>query len=112
MSESSTTSVTLLQRVRDPSDDVAWDQFVDLYGPLLYRWARRRGLGHAAAEDLMQDIFATLVVELPRFQYEQNGSFRAWLKTITTNRVKNFFRNESKRPNVEKGSVIAREETS
>ncbi|MEM6980976.1 MAG: sigma-70 family RNA polymerase sigma factor [Planctomycetota bacterium] len=109
MSQSASTSVTLLARVQDPADDVAWEHFVDLYGPLLYRWSRRQGLGHAAAEDLMQDVFATLLVELPKFRYQQGGSFRAWLKTITSNRVKNFLRNESKRPDVGKDAVIDRQ---
>jgi len=36
-----TTSVSLLERLRQPTAQQAWQRFVDLYTPLLYYWACR-----------------------------------------------------------------------
>jgi len=78
-----TTSPSLLERVREPEDREGWERFVRLYTPLLFRWAR-----HAQAadpENLVQDVFAVLVKELPRFRYNTDKNFRCWLKTILMN---------------------------
>lgn len=88
-----TTSITLLHRIRS-ADSVAWNRFVDLYTPLIFRWARSRGLNVNDAADLTQDIFATLLQKLPDFRYDQAKSFRAWLKTITLNRCSDLFRKQ------------------
>lgn len=77
------TSLSLLQRVRQRDDPSAWDRFVHIYSPLLFRWGQRAGLKDQDAVDLVQDVFAKLLVELPRFEYDPNrGAFRAWLKTV------------------------------
>lgn len=49
MDESPETRLSLLRRVRDASDNVAWEKFVKTYGPLVYRVAHRRGLQDAAS---------------------------------------------------------------
>src|SRR5258708_2865682 len=56
-----TTPVSLLQRLRQPSCSDAWSHFVQLYTPLLYHWAHRSGFPRHEADDLVQDVFATLV---------------------------------------------------
>jgi RNA polymerase sigma-70 factor (ECF subfamily) len=81
-----TTSVSLLDRLRRPDERQAWDRFVTLYTPLIYSWARRAGLQESDAADLVQDVFTVLLQKLPEFTYDRNGSFRAWLKTITLNK--------------------------
>ena len=82
----SSTSVSLLERLRRSDDREAWTRFVHLYTPLLYSWACRCGLQEADARDLLQDIFAILVKELPTFAYQPGRSFRAWMCTILSNR--------------------------
>src|SRR5688572_18098029 len=82
------TSVTLLQRVRRPDDQAAWERFVALYAPLLFRWAQRAGLAEADAADLVQEVLLALLHELPRFEYDPAHSFRAWLKTVTINKCR------------------------
>lgn len=62
--------------------DAAWRDFVALYTPLLYRWARGSGLVEADAADFVQEVFVVLLRELPRFRYDANRSFRAWLRTV------------------------------
>lgn len=96
----STTSASLLIRVKDGQDREAWERLVDLYTPLLFHWGSRQGLMHADAADLVQDVFIVLARELPSFEYDASRSFRSWLKTITERRAKNFHRNAAKRPTI------------
>lgn len=56
-----TTSATLLGKLRDPRDRAAWERFVELYTPLLFRWGRRLGLPAEDAADLVQETLLTLV---------------------------------------------------
>lgn len=88
-----TTSVTLLERVRQRDDQAAWERFVALYTPLLYRWAQRAGLADQDAADLAQDVLILLMKELPSFEYDTaRGNFRGWLKTITINKCREMQR--------------------
>jgi RNA polymerase sigma-70 factor (ECF subfamily) len=79
-----TTHASLLVRLRDQRDGAAWVQFVDVYGPLIYRYARRRGLQDADAADLTQDVLRSVARAMGGFQYDRTrGSFRGWLFTAT-----------------------------
>jgi RNA polymerase sigma factor (sigma-70 family) len=78
------TEPSLLLRLRDQQDDAAWTRFVDLYGPLIYRHARRRGLQDADAADLTQDVLRSVVRAMRGFEYDRTkGTFRGWLFTAT-----------------------------
>jgi RNA polymerase sigma-70 factor (ECF subfamily) len=81
-----TTHATLLERVRDPSNQQAWGRFVQLYTPLLYSWASRSGLCEADAADLVQEVFLTLLHKLREFRYDRDGSFRGWLRIVLQNK--------------------------
>src|SRR5207302_2974327 len=87
----------LLERLRRPQDGAAWSQFVRLYTPLLFRWARGAGLSEADAADLLQDVFTTLLREMPRFVYQPGKSFRAWMRTLLLNRWRMLQRRRSLR---------------
>jgi RNA polymerase sigma-70 factor (ECF subfamily) len=82
-----TTPISLLQRVRQPSDPEAWRKLVELTTPLLFAWAYRAGLRDHDANDLVQDVLAVLVEKLPTFDYDRDRSFRGWLRTVTTNKL-------------------------
>jgi|ERR1043166_8072458 RNA polymerase sigma-70 factor (ECF subfamily) len=84
-----TTSYSLLERLREPEASAAWDRFVALYTPLLMAWSRRLGMTQEAAGDFVQDVFLTLVQQMPRFEHDGKHKFRAWLKTIAMNRWRN-----------------------
>jgi RNA polymerase sigma-70 factor, ECF subfamily len=79
------TPVSLLERLRQPDDQEAWDRFVALYTPLLYHWAVRAGLQAQDAADLVQDVFIRLVRKLPEFRYDPARSFRGWLHAVLLN---------------------------
>jgi RNA polymerase sigma-70 factor, ECF subfamily len=80
------TPVSLLDRLRRPTDQPAWDRFVQLYTPLLSHWAHRLGLQGQDAADLLQDVFTLLVHKLPEFRYDPHRRFRGWLWTVTVNK--------------------------
>jgi RNA polymerase sigma-70 factor (ECF subfamily) len=101
-----TTSPSLLERIRTARAPEAWEQFIDLYTPLFYAWARRLGLDEHDAADLVQDVFATLVEKLPTFDYNPGQSFRAWLKTVLLNRWRNRCRRRSVCATVAGGAAL------
>lgn len=87
------TSRSLLQRARDPADSASWRRLTDLYGPLIRRWVRRSVDQPADADDVVQEVLTTLVRELSRFEHNQRpGAFRAWLKMITLNRLREYWK--------------------
>jgi RNA polymerase sigma-70 factor (ECF subfamily) len=92
------TSVSLLDRLRQARADASdWKRFQGLYLPLIQRWLSRiPGLGDEA-EDLAQDVLVVLIREIPRFQRQREGSFRAWLRQITVNRVRTYRRQRFRR---------------
>jgi RNA polymerase sigma-70 factor (ECF subfamily) len=81
-----TTSASLLDRLHQPNQPEAWDRFVQLYTPLLYDWARGLGLNDHDVPDLMQEVFAVLLRKLHEFRYDQERSFRGWLRTVLRNK--------------------------
>src|SRR3954447_11639453 len=83
MTGSPTTHPSLLVRLRDPRDHDAWATFVRLYAPLVYGFARRKGLQDADAADLTQEVLRGVHGSAARLDYEPpRGSFRGWLFTI------------------------------
>jgi len=93
-----TTPASLLTRLRRPGDQRAWEQFVELYTPLLYHWARHAGLQDEDAADLVQDVFAALVQKMPHFVYDPSKSFRSWLRTVTLNLWRDNLKRRARRP--------------
>ena len=92
------TRVSLVARVRDPDDAAAWSEFVDLYGPLVFRFCLSRGLQPADVEDTTQDVLVTIARAIRDFEYDpQKGTFRSWLYRITRNRILYFLRRQQQR---------------
>jgi RNA polymerase sigma-70 factor (ECF subfamily) len=87
----SRTRSTLLRRLRDLSDRDAWNEFLDRYAPRIFAWCRRFKLQDADAADVTQDVLGKLVLAMRSFEYDPNrGSFRAWLKTVTNNTLRDL----------------------
>jgi RNA polymerase sigma-70 factor (ECF subfamily) len=85
------TRLSLLVRLRDARDDRAWAQFVELYAPLVYGFARKHGLQDADAADLTQDVLQAVSRGVRKLDYDpQRGSFRAWLYIVVRNKFRNF----------------------
>ena len=98
MQESPATRASLLVRLRDGSDADAWQEFVRLYAPVIYGFARKRGLQDADAADLMQDVLRSVSMAMGRLDYDPiRGTFRGWLFTVTRNKVFNFLDSRGRR---------------
>ena len=83
------TAVSLLERLqRSRSDGAAWKRFGDIYLPLIRRWIGCIPGMENEIEDLSQDVLLVLVRKIPEFQRGHAGSFRAWLRQITTKCVR------------------------
>ncbi len=82
------TPASLLERLRSPGEQQAWERFVLLYSPLLCYWVRKIGAPPNEVADLVQEIFTILVQKLPEFRYDPGKRFRGWLWTITLNKCR------------------------
>src|SRR5689334_9701402 len=97
--DSPETRLSLLVQIRDGKNQLAWQEFVKLYGPVVYGFARKRGLQDADAADLMQDVLRSVSAAIGRLDYDRSqGTFRGWLFTITRNKIFNFFEARRIRP--------------
>lgn len=95
------TSVSLLDRLKSARPDASdWDRARDIYLPLILGWIGRvPGLGDEA-KDLSQEVIVVLLREIPRFDRRREGSFRAWLRQVTVNKVRTWRRQRLRRPSV------------
>src|SRR3954467_11681885 len=87
MVEQPATRASLLVRLRDSDDTVAWNHFVELYVPLIYGFFRRQGMQDADAVDLAQEVLTRVSQGIRRLEYDPDrGTFRGWLFTVVRNR--------------------------
>jgi RNA polymerase sigma-70 factor (ECF subfamily) len=99
VNETPLTRASLLLQIRDGSNHSAWREFMKLYGPIVYGFARKRGLQDADAADLMQDVMRSVASAIGQLDYDRaRGSFAGWLFTITRNKVFNFLSSRRTRP--------------
>ena len=91
MTEPVTTHPSLLVRLRESHNADAWTEFVQLYAPLVYGFARRKGLQDADAADLTQDVLRGVLTAVKDLRYDPHrGRFRSWLFTIAHRRLHDF----------------------
>jgi len=98
MAEAPLTRITLLTRLKNAGDTQAWTEFVHLYGPVVYGFARKRGLQDADAADLMQEVLRSVARNASKMEYDpKRGTFRGWLYTVTRNKIYNFLSSQKNR---------------
>ncbi len=91
MSYGPTTRSSLLVRLRDARDEEAWGHFVRVYAPLVYRFARRRGLQDSDAGDIAQEVLRAVLRDADQLdQIHRRGSLRSWLFTVAHHRIYDF----------------------
>src|SRR5947207_3864432 len=79
----------LLDRLRSPGADVAWEEFLRQYSPLLYQAARAYTADADAAADCYLNICEHLARNrfrrLLKFELEGSASFSTWLRVVARN---------------------------
>jgi RNA polymerase sigma-70 factor (ECF subfamily) len=92
------TSLSLLARVRQPTDSSSWERLVNLYAPLMREWLRPYGVQDSDADDLIQEVLAIVAREISHFDHNQRpGAFRCWLRTMVVHRLRHFWRSNGNR---------------
>ncbi|NUQ63571.1 MAG: sigma-70 family RNA polymerase sigma factor [Pirellulales bacterium] len=101
---SGSASSSLLERVkrREPA---AWQRLLDFYGPLVYLWCRRSGLGCEDAADVLQEVFRAVAEAIGQFHRDREGdTLRGWLRIIARNKIRDFVRLQRRQPQAAGGS--------
>jgi len=83
------TRASLLNRLKDPGDALAWNEFYLTYRDLIYSVARRAGLTELEASEVVQDTLISVSRKIPGFTYDPSkDSFKGWLLTVTRWRIR------------------------
>ena len=93
------TRLTLIDKIKDSADAEAWTEFTAIYYPLVFEICRRKGLQHADATDITQEVLSQVANAIGSYRHDQPGAtFRGWLYCITRNLTVDFFRRRGKDP--------------
>lgn len=88
MTEFPDTRDSLIAALYSADNREAWEQFVVLYRPIIYRMARKRGLQNADAQDLTQAILAKVAAAIGQYESKPDGPpFRHWLRKVSKNTI-------------------------
>lgn len=103
------TSRTLLNGIRQSPEDERWSVLVELYTPFIRSILAGCGVRGNDVDDVVQNVLTVVVRRLKEFDRQRTGSFRAWLRAITVNAMREHWR--SKPTNLptddESGAVFA-----
>jgi RNA polymerase sigma-70 factor, ECF subfamily len=100
------TRASLILRLQDAADIVAWDEFAEVYSPVIYRTARRMGLQSADADEVVQEVLSSIASSVAKWiQRDDQGPFRAWLFRIARNTTIDFLTRRKHRAWAEGGDA-------
>ena len=92
----SNTSRTLIIRIKEQNDDLAWEQFTTTYTPFISSLIKQFGINKEDTDELTQDVLVKVWKALPNFLYERERcKFRAWLSRICKNTALNFLNSKT-----------------
>ncbi len=90
MNSTPETRASLLIRVRDPADQAAWHEFVEIYRPVILRLARKKGMQDADGEDVAQQVLVAVAKAVEQRGHDpQRAKFRTWLGRVAHNAILN-----------------------
>jgi RNA polymerase sigma-70 factor (ECF subfamily) len=87
MTEFPNTQSLLIANIQSPENREAWAEFVQIYRPVLYRMARRRGMQDADAQDLSQDVLIRISKSIETWVPQEGVRFRHWLRKVASNAI-------------------------
>lgn len=93
------TRLSLIGRLNNPQDHLAWSEFTSLYEPLLLRMFRSQGLQDADARDVCQQVLQAVARDVEQWQPDgKEQSFRRWLFQVARNRTLKFLESQRRQP--------------
>ena len=88
-------------------DEASWKDLADLYRPFLINWLRQQNLPEADRDDLAQETLVSVIKYLPSFVHPgRPGAFRSWLRTVASNRLRDYWRSREPQTPVSGGSGV------
>lgn len=117
-SERSSTNFSLIERIR-ADESRAWQELMDLYGPLVAHWCRRLGVPERSVSDGVQNVFVAVLRTISGFRPSLDRSdskqaksqrsgkygFRSWLWGVTRHKCIDMLRSEGRHPKPDGGST-------
>ncbi len=76
---------SLVARLADTDNGKAWNEFLEIYEQVIYRYACSRGLQAADAENVTQQVLEAVMLKSRTWDASAGGSFGAWLFRVTRN---------------------------
>lgn len=99
MRDAPRTRASLILRLRDRSDLNAWQEFSEIYQPLVFRLARSKGFQHNDALDVAQEVLLRVAGAVERWEPDEDkGTFRGWLYRISRNLMIDFLARGKRHP--------------
>lgn len=99
MNSSPETRFSLIGRLSNPENVEAWNEFAQIYQPMIFRIARRRGLQHADASEVTQEVLTRVANAVESWDPDRNkGTFRGWIYRITRNVTIDYLRKAGRQP--------------
>jgi RNA polymerase sigma factor (sigma-70 family) len=91
------TRMSILEGLQDDAiDQKVWERFVDLYGPLICEFCRKR-VAEQDATEITQEVFWRVFRYVKGLKYDPSlGSFGGWIGQITRNEIKQHFDRKQK----------------
>ena len=87
-------------------EPIAWQRFVNVYGPVVSYWCRCEGIHANDTADVGQEVFRAVANGIQNYQRRSGVNFAAWLRTVTRNKAVDHQRRQSKRPLAVGGSTF------
>lgn len=100
MADTNETSLSLLDRLTNDPESNDWLRMLAIYRPLMLKKIASYPLLTEQAEDIVQETLVVLMQELPSFQRQRTGSFRAFLREILINQLRYALRRIRREPSL------------
>jgi len=96
---------SLIVRLKDPRNDLAWTEFVCAYEPFLTRLVRKQGTPDRHVADVTQQLLIAIAKSVDGWKADgKSASFRRWLGCVARNVVIKFMVRERKQITGQGGS--------
>ena len=100
------TRLTLLNRVQE-GDEISWNEFYNLYKPIVIMMGKDYQLNTDECDELVQDVMIDFCKAKKTFTYNPSiGSFRAYFRTIVRSRIFKCLKKKQKQASVIDPNII------